>query len=73
MSMKVRPRCHICNEPLEVEDVIDTSVSYYDETYTELTIGVCPKCNHTYQYTQIYSLRPIDYDDLEDITENEED
>lgn len=73
MSIKVRPLCPHCDEHLEIEDVIDTSASYLDEIYTELTIGVCPKCNRTYQYTQIYALRPVDYDDLEDITEDEED
>lgn len=76
LSDKRTPTCPNCGmAKLELEDVIDTfeSGSADNPTLKELTIGVCPNCNHTFEYTQIYTHQPIGYEGVEDITEDEED
>ena len=68
------PLCPNCGQNhLEIEDVIDTCTDYAGRQYTEVTIGSCPHCNHTFQYTQSFTLEPNGVEDLEDITEDEED
>ena len=75
LSDKRIPTCPHCGmAKLELEDIIDTfeSGSAENPTLKELTIGVCPNCNHAFQYTQIYTHNPIGYEGVEDITEDEE-
>lgn len=71
---KRTPTCPHCGmAKLETEDVIDTCTDYENNRFTEYTIGVCPNCERTFSYTQIYTLEPTGYDDLIDATEDEED
>lgn len=71
---KFSPLCPNCGQSrLEIEDVIDTCTDYAGCQYTELTIGSCPHCNHIYQYDQTFTLKPNEVEELEDITEDEED
>lgn len=71
---KFSPLCPNCGQSyLEIEDVIDTYTNYEGCQYTELTIGTCPHCNHTYQYEQTFTLKPNKVKELEDIAEDEED
>ena len=60
---------------LETDDIIDT----WERTdkdgvvrMVEQTIGVCPNCNHTFDYLQIFTHDPIAYELVEDITEDKE-
>lgn len=74
LSDKRTPTCPHCGmAKLETEDIIDTCTNYEDNQFTEYSIGVCPNCGHTFSYTQIYTLEPTGYDDLIDVTEDEED
>ena len=72
---KRTPTCPHCGmAKLKTADVIDTWTEG-DETdpkLVELTIGVCPNCEHTFEYKQIYTHQPFGYEILEDVTENEE-
>lgn len=69
LSDRRTPTCTNCGmAKLETEDIIDTCTNYEDNQFTEYTIGVCPNCGHTFSYT----LEPTGYDDLIDITEDEE-
>lgn len=71
---KRTPTCSNCGmAKLETEDIVDTSTNYEDNIFIEYSVGVCPNCGRTFSYTQRYSLVPLDYDDLVDITEDEED
>ena len=73
LSDRRTPTCYHCGmAKLEIEDIIDTSSNYEECKYTEFVVGVCPNCNHTFSYSQEYTLEPIGYDDVVDITEDEE-
>lgn len=76
LSDKRTPTCPHCGmAKLEAEDIIDTFEGGTAEhpTLIELTIGVCPNCNHTFEYKQIYTYEPTGYEILTDCTEDEED
>ena len=70
------PTCPHCGmEKLEIEDIINS----WDETTdtgrqitVEQHIGFCPNCNHRFDYIQRYTHDPIEYDSIEDLTEDEE-
>ena len=67
------PTCSNCGmAKLETEDIIDTFADIVENIYTEFTVGVCPNCGRQFSYTQIYSLEPTGYEDLIDITEDED-
>lgn len=71
---KRTPTCPHCGmAKLETEDIIDTCTNYEENTFVEFSIGVCPNCTHTFSYNQIYTLEPTGYEDLLDVTEDEED
>ena len=77
LSDKRTPTCPHCGmAKLETEDIIDTWERTDKDGVTrivEQTIGVCPNCNHAFDYLQIFTHYPIEYESLEDITEDEED
>lgn len=67
-----RPTCPNCGRAkLETVDVLDTWTDYENCVYTEFTHGVCPQCEKSFQYTQLYSLEPTGYEDLEECDEDE--
>lgn len=76
LSDKRTPTCPHCGmAKLETDDIIDT----WERTdkdgvvrMVEQTIGVCPNCNHTFDYLQIFTHDPIAYELVEDITEDKE-
>lgn len=77
LSDKRTPTCPHCGmAKLETSDIVDT----WDRTdenglerTIEHTIGVCPNCNHTFDYLQIFTHEPVGYECVDDITEDEED
>ena len=73
LSDKRTPTCPHCGmAKLETEDIIDTYTNYEENTFVEYSIGICPNCEHTFSYNQIYTLEPTGYKDLLDVTEDEE-
>ena len=71
LSDKRTPTCPHCGmAKLEVNDVIAS----WDEgnRMVEHTIGVCPNCEHEFDYHQYFSHDPIGYGDIEEITEEDE-
>lgn len=76
LSDKRTPTCPHCGmAKLETDEVIDTWERPGKDGATrvvEQTIGVCPNCNHTFDYLQIFTHDPIEYECVEDITEDEE-
>ena len=69
-----RPRCPYCEcVKLDIEDVIDTTSDYKDCEYSEITIGICPRCGKTFQYKQVYTLEPKRYEDFEELEDDEDD
>lgn len=67
------PTCPHCGmAKLETEDIIDTCTDYENNQFVEYSIGTCPNCNHTFSYNQYYTLEPTGYEDLVDVTEDEE-
>lgn len=74
---KHTPTCPHCGmAKLETEDIIDTWERTDKDGSTRLveqTIGVCPNCNHAFDYLQIFTHDPIGCEYVEDITEDEED
>ena len=67
-----RPTCPNCGRAkLEVVDIPDTWTDYENCVYTEFTYGVCPQCDHGFQYEQKYSLEPTGYENLEECNEDE--
>lgn len=67
------PTCPHCGmAKLETEDIIDTCTDYENNQFIEYSIGTCPNCSHTCSYTQYYTLEPTGYEDLIDVTEDEE-
>lgn len=76
LSDKRTPTCPNCGmAKLETEDIIDTYEGGTAEqpTLIELSIGICPNCDHTFEYKQIYTHEPTGYEILTDCTEDEED
>lgn len=74
LSDKRTPTCPHCGmAKLETEDIIDTYTNYEDNIFVEYSIGACPNCERTFSYNQIYTLEPTGYEDLLDVTEDEED
>lgn len=76
LSDKRTPTCPHCGmAKLETEDIIDTWERTEQDGATrmvEQTIGVCPNCNRRFDYLQIFTHDPIEYECLEDVTEDEE-
>ena len=75
LSDKRTPTCPYCGmAKLEAEDTIWTEEGGTEEhpQLIELVIGVCPNCNHTFDYKQWYTHEPICYEILNDCTEDEE-
>lgn len=75
LSDRRTPTCPHCGmAKLETEDIIDTYEGGTAEcpTLIELTIGVCPNCEHVFEYKQIYTHQPFGYEILSDCTEDEE-
>lgn len=71
---KRRPRCPYCEcVKLDIEDVIDTTSDYEDCEYSEITIGICPRCGKVFQYKQVYILEPKRYEDFEELEDDEDD
>lgn len=72
LSDRRTPTCPHCGmAKLKTEDIIDT---YAEENiFVEYSIGVCPNCEHTFSYNQLYTLEPTGYEDLLDVTEDEDD
>ena len=74
---KRTPTCPHCGmAKLETEDIIDSWERTEKDGATRLveqTIGVCPNCNHTFNYLQVFTHDPIEYECVEDVTEDEED
>lgn len=69
-----RPCCPYCEcVKLDIEDVIDTASDYEDCEYSEITIGICPRCGKTFQYKQVYTLEPKRYEDFEELEDDEDD
>ena len=74
LSDRRTPTCPHCGmAKLETEDIIDTFTNYEENTFVEYSIGVCPNCERTFSYNQMYTLEPTGYECVEDITEDEED
>lgn len=70
------PTCPHCRmAKLEADDIIDIYEGGTAEQprFVELTIGICPNCNHSFEYKQFYTHDPVGYEFLEDVTEDEED
>lgn len=73
---KRTPTCPHCGmAKLEADDIIDTYEGGTAEQplWVELTIGICPNCDHSFEYKQFYTHDPTGYELLEDLTEDEED
>ncbi len=69
-----RPCCSYCEcVKLDIEDVIDTTSDYEDCEYSEITIGICPRCGKVFQYKQVYTLEPKRYEDFEEMEDDEDD
>ena len=70
----INPVCPHCGQAkLQTEDVIDTYTDLQEGVYVEFTIASCPKCSHTFQFNNVFNLRPAEHTDITDITEEEED
>ena len=60
---------------LEAEDIYDTWERLEEDgtkKFVMQTLGVCPNCNHDFDYLQIFTHDPIGYESIEDVTEYEE-
>ena len=70
------PTCPNCGmEKLELDDIIWTDEG--DDSAQELRehhFGHCPNCEHEFDWIQVFTYAPLRYENLEDVTdENEED
>jgi hypothetical protein len=75
LNDKRTPTCPHCGmAKLETEDVVDCWERINNDGTTSLveqTMGSCPNCDHTFDYLQIFTHDPIEYECLEDVTAEE--